>query len=292
MITKNDFSGLTILSYPRGQMGEFFAIMLYAKNYLEIDNDMSLLYAGNNQFSAYKIDRAFNSLVYTRDLESANCILERHFYNETLYNLIKNKEYDLAKTCFLQFINLAETLNFDYNVFSNLVARKEFDKISVFFKDSPYNGKIITRSHNYDQLDFTECFNNCNHINFYALQEKQWVFTCLYFIKKIKNREFEKSIWLFKRFEDIWDYVNNYNKNKESQIIKNAYNINVYDILTGKNIPEIFVKDDSSIQKIKKYCESNINLLEDFRLDHTIDNYDSQELYEIFNEYYKRNIRK
>jgi hypothetical protein len=214
-------------------------------------------------------------------------------FKKNVYDMILDKEYNLAKSSFLKMINLHVILQGDYDSFSN---KNIENKILNILTDDAVEiyPNIITRSHNYNQIDFTECFKGCEHINFYADEYERNIFIALYFYKKIPfmfgNYDNKTKYWdIDKRDLDTpFEFV----YSRGSSKIENACNINVFDILSGKLYPERFIVDDDTVLKINDNNRKNIEILNSMGIDIN-DKLTKQQLYSkikaIFDKQYEKN---
>jgi hypothetical protein len=298
MISKDDFTNLTILTYDRGMMGEFFALLLYLREYKSFTYDdlfNKLKNKDSYSFKSWELDKTFNCIVDNDMLFINSPIMGfmKDIFKENVYNIILNKKYGDAKSAFLKMINLHVTLQGDHTILTNKNMR---DKIINLLTDDAVDthSTIITRSHNYNQIDFTECFKGCEHINFYADEYERNIFIALYFYKKIPfmfgNYDNKTRYWdIDKRdlntpFEFVYS--------RGSSKIENACNINVFDILSGKLYPERFIVDDDAILKINDNNRKNIEILNSMGIDIN-DRLTKQQLYSkikvIFDKQYEKN---
>jgi hypothetical protein len=271
VITKNDFSGLTILSYNRGMMGEFFSILLQHKlSNIDIDNNSVNKFKNSysHSFTAWSIDKTFNCIVDAdfRFMNDFTQNFQRDVLGKGVYAMIQDGEYDLARASLIKMINLNDFFNGDYGMFCKRILDKDYKTILNLSTDD-YTGytNMMTRSHNDKNIDFTKCFIGCNHINFYCEEKYKGIFCSLYFLKKM-HVIFLKSPYIFwninsiKNFMEIYDWI----WDRPLGLIKNADNINVYDILTGKLYPEQFIFNDETKKIIEENNKVNINLLNSF----------------------------
>ena len=298
MISKDDFTNLTILTYDRGMMGEFFALLLYLREYKSFTYDdlfNKLKNKDSYSFKSWELDKTFNCLVDNSMLfiNSSTIRFMQTVFKKNVYDMILDKEYNLAKSSFLKMINLHIILQGDYDSVSN---KNIENKILNILTDDAVEiyPNIITRSHNYNQIDFTECFKGCEHINFYADEYERNIFIVLYFYKKIPfmfgNYDNKTRYWdIDKRdlntpFEFVYS--------RGSSKIENACNINVFDILSGKLYPERFIVDDDTILKINDNNRKNIEILNSMGIDIN-DRLTKQQLYSkikvIFDKQYEKN---
>ena len=298
MISKDDFTNLTILTYDRGMMGEFFALLLYLREYKSFTYDdlfNKLKNKDSYSFKSWELDKTFNCVVDNSMLfiNSSTIRFMQTVFKKNVYDMILDKEYNLAKSSFLKMINLHVLLQGDYDSFSNKNIENKILNILTDDAVEIYPG-IITRSHNYNQIDFTECFKGCEHINFYADEYERNIFIALYFYKKIPfmfgNYDNKTRYWdIDKRdlntpFEFVYS--------RGSSKIENACNINVFDILSGKLYPERFIVDDDTILKINDNNRKNIEILNSMEIDIN-DRLTKQQLYSkikvIFDKQYEKN---
>ena len=274
MITTDNFSGLTILSYDRGQMGEFFTILLQHKLYNDnIDTDFINKFKSKyaHSFNAWAIDKTFNCIIDTdfHFIKNVTKDFQRDVFGKEVYNMIQDKEYELARSSLIKMLNLNDFFNGDYRMFCEMTFTKDYKNILNLLTDdySSYNA-VVTRSHNRINLDFTECFTGCTHINFYTEEKYKGIFRALYYFKKIE-RMFSKDIHAYWNINSIENFIEKYEWIWEAPTgpIKNAININVYDILVGKLYPEEFMIDDNTKDIIIKNNKVNINLLNNVGID-------------------------
>jgi hypothetical protein len=277
VITTDNFSGLTILSYNRGMMGEFFGILLQYKLFntnIDINSINKFKNKDSESFGAWAIDKTFNCIVDT-DYHFINNFtqnFQKDVFGKGVYGMIQDKEYELARSSLIKMVNLNDFFNGDYEMFCKRIATKNYKTIlNLLTDDYASYDVLVTRSHNYTNIDFTECFTGCTHINFYTEEKYKGIFFALYFFKKIKSMfsyMFFKTPYAFWNIESIENFIEAYEwiwKNPTGPI-KNAININVYDILVGKLYPEEFMIDDTK-DIIIKNNKVNINLLNSVGID-------------------------
>ena len=108
MISLNDFSGLTIISYDRGQMGEFYSHLLHLEQFNE-----SKVTSYNNMWQSYKTDKTFDGLIYTPMLNATSTIFSEKVYDNTIHHMMIDNEYDKAKKALLNLINLSDFIDND-----------------------------------------------------------------------------------------------------------------------------------------------------------------------------------
>jgi hypothetical protein len=228
MISLNDFSGLTVISYDRGQMGEFYYHLLHIEQFNE-----SKIKAHNNMWQAYKTDKTFNGLIYTPMLNASATIFSEKIYGKTIHHMMIDGEYDKAKKALLNLINLSDFI--DNSSFDDAVLKNKFNELKTLMHTDEYYGKVITRYHNYNIIDFTKIFTNCNHINFYCQPNKRWIFILLYFYKKIINKVYAGPEWLINNETDLINFFHFVVSSSNSIPLDNATNINAFDLLNIKN---------------------------------------------------------
>lgn len=254
-ITTDNFSGLTVLSYDRGQMGEFYTHLLHLKHFNE-----SKTTSKNNMWESSKIDRSFNGLTYTPMLNSSITIFHEKIYGKTIHHMIIDNEYDKAKKALLELINLSDFI--DNDLFYDAVSKNKFNELKTLIHTDEYCGEVITRHHNYNTIDLTKIFTNCNHINFYCDQNKRWVFMLLYFYKKIINKVYARPEWLINNEKNLIDFFHYVVSTSNSIPLENATNINAFDLLNIENkIHDIFYKNEETKFLVNKNIKANIDII-------------------------------
>lgn len=274
MITENDFSNLTLLSYPRGQMGEYFFLNL---NGIESSKFLS----GANQYITNYVDKSLECVTHNHMRENTNAIkLARKFFGKSVFELIESKS-SKAPLALLFFIRLFKHVNYNIEEYYRLVAEERWDDIYLLGTnptpiDDTFTFKAVTRGN----INFTKVFHKLNQIQFYCPPDKIWIFVTLYFSKTIYNKEFINSTWMQNNlnFKEYFKYVWENNKNTP---LDGTININTYDIITNTFIDPIF----KNHKDINEYCKKNLSIIENLNLD--IDkSYDERIIFDIIEPLY------
>jgi hypothetical protein len=252
MISLDDFSGLTVISYDRGQMGEFYSHLLHLKQFNE-----SEVKAHNNMWQSYKTDKTFDGLIYTPMLNASATIFSEKIYGKTIHHMMINNQYDEAKKALLNLINLNYFI--DRNAFDEAISKKKFNELKTLMHTDDYYDDVITRYHNYNMIDLTKIFINCNHINFYCPSNKRWIFILLYFYKKIINKVYAGPEWLINNETDLINFFHFVVSSSNSIPLDNATNINAFDLLNVKNEETEFL--------VYKNIKTNIDIITDLGYD-------------------------
>ena len=284
-ITIDNFSGLTVLSYDRGMMGEFYSHLLHIKKF-----DQDNIESKNNMWSAWKTDKTFDGLIYTPWINTGTTNFCIEIYGKTIHQMMLDSEYDSARKALLELINLSSVI--DTQIFYNYASQKKYMQLANMLTLDDYNGEIITRYHNYNSIDITKVFPNCKHINFYTNPDKKWIFILLYFYKKIINKVFEGPEWLINTENDLisfFDFVDMSSKGKE---IENSKNINAFDLLdVDYIIPDIFYKDERTKVLVEKNIKNNIHIINKLVYDIN-DKVSKLELLKLILKLYKENANE
>jgi len=255
MISLNDFSGLTVISYDRGQMGEFYSHLLNLKKF-----NKSEATSHNNMWKALKTEKSYDVLTYTPMINAAATISSKKIYGKTIHQMIIDHEYDEAKKALLSFINLSDFI--DNDAFYDVVSKNKFNELKILMHTDEYYNDVITRYHNYNMIDLTKIFTNCNHINFYCSSNKRWIFMLLYFYKKIINKVYEKPEWAINNETNLIDFFNFVVSSSNSIPLDNAININAFDLFNIENkINDIFYKNEETQFLVNKNIKANIDII-------------------------------
>ena len=255
-------------------MGEFFSILLQHKlfnNNINHDTINKFKNAFSYSFKAWSIDKTFNCIVDTefRFMNDFTQNFQRDVFGKGVYAMIQDGEYELARSSIVKMINLNDFFGGDYGMFCKRILTKDYKKVLTILNDDDTGYmELMTRSHNDRNVDFTECFTGCRHINFYTEEKFLGIFYSLYFFKKVK-RSFEKSPYAYWNTNTIEDFIEIYDWiwERPTKPIKNAININVYDILMGKIYPEEFILNDNTKNIIIENNKTNIDLLNSVGID-------------------------
>lgn len=245
-MNQSDFCNLTVLSYTRGQFGEFFYLIL--KNKI-VPTNLERYKTSSNMFEAYKIDMLFNLLSTSKYQQHWSIEFVKHLTGHSVDQLIINKQYDLLRYVVQGSIDIASSFEHDNFIIDKIGLNKDnFSKLqSIISGDS--KSLVITRSHCYYGEQLTNILPNCNHIHFYCSQDKRWIFDLLYFYKKYRNKSYLKNSWNIKttdQFEQFYNYV----INAHNGPIEGATNIDIYDLLANNNIPSILAVDSDTKSRI------------------------------------------
>lgn len=255
MISLNDFSGLTVISYDRGQMGEFYSHLLHLKQF-----NKSKVESLHDMWKSYETDKTFDGLIYTPKLNASATIFSEKIYGKTIHHMMTDNKFDEAKIALLNLINLSCFI--DRKEFDKAISKNKFKELKTLIHTDEYYDYIITRYHNYNMIDLTKIFTNCNHINFYCRPNKRWVFILLYFYKKLINRVYAGPEWLINNETDLIDFFHFVVSSSNSIPLDNAININAFDLLNIENkIHDIFYKNEETKLLIDNSIKANIDII-------------------------------
>jgi hypothetical protein len=275
MLTEKDFSNLTLLSYPRGQMGEYFFL-----NINKINPSFYLL--GSNQYTTTKVDRSLECVTHNHFRENTNAImLSRKFFGKSVFELIESND-PVAPKALLFFIRILHYLNYRIEEYYKLIKTQQWDVLySLGTNLNPIDASFTFKAVNRGNLDYTKIFPKLNQIQFYCPQDKMWIPVFLYFIKTISNKEYLLPIWLSNNLNinEYFSYVWDNNKNTP---LDNTVNVNTFDILTNKFIPDIF----NNHEDINNYCKNNIDLINNYNLS-VERSYSKQHIFNIIKPLYE-----
>jgi hypothetical protein len=251
MISLNDFSGLTVISYDRGQMGEFYSHLLHLEKF-----NKSEATSHNNMWKATKTEKSYDALTYTPMINTAATIFSKKIYGKTIHQMIIDHEYDEAKKTLLSFINLSDFI--DNDAFYDAISKNKFNELKILMHTDDYYDDVITRYHNYNMIDLTKIFTNCNHINFYCSSNKRWIFILLYFYKKIVNKVYAGHEWLINNETDLINFFHFVVSSSNSIPLDNAININAFDLF---NIKNKIHKNEETKFLVYKNIKANIDII-------------------------------
>jgi len=257
------YEGLTIVQYDRGNMGEFVCLSLYKKifgtnvYFEKRKNDLG--------WSFQNIDGSLDSLLYDYHRDSIDSVtLQEYVFNSSVYENLLAKNYSEARKILNAMIN--------YRIDNPDCHPEKIDMFNISDPNYSYNPfkRVLTRIHNFDNLDLNIAFPGAEIINVYCRPEKRWIFKFLYMYKKHKDSP-EDSIGRFsKGFDKFWEF--NWNTNLLPK--EGAINIDCYNIFLGKT--DYFGSEFDNVF-YNNYCENRM-MLESYGLDYTRDNVSREEL--------------
>jgi len=255
MISLNDFSGLTVISYDRGQMGEFYSHLLHLKKFNKSEST-----SYNNMWKTYKTEKTFDGLIYTPMQNSYSTIFNENLYGKSIHHMIIDNEYNEAREALLSLINLSYFI--ERNEFDDAVSNNKFNELKKLMHTDECYDDVISKYHNYNMIDITEIFTNCTHINFYCKPNKRWIFILLYFYKKLINKIYEGSEWLINSEKKLINFFNFVICSSNSIPLNNAINIDAFDLLNVKNkINDIFYKNEETKLLVNNNIKANIDII-------------------------------
>jgi hypothetical protein len=266
------YENLTIVQYDRGNMGEFVCLSMHKKIFGE---DM-FTEKRKNDLGWYfmNIDGTLDCLLYDYHRPRVESVyLQNVVFGKCAYEMILDGEIEEARNTMHAMIN--------YRKLNPNTSPEKIDIENLPAPDYSYDPSqpVLTRIHNFDDLDLAPVFPGANIINIYCPPEKRWIFKFLYLYKK----HLDSIETLDQRFKNGVEEFWNFNWTKSLSPKDGLTNVNCYEIFLG-NTNSYFGSEYASI--FGENFENNKSMLDTYNLDYTRDNVSSEELLEIIRTIY------
>lgn len=266
------YEGLTIVQYDRGNLGEFICLSAYKKIF---GVDVYFERRKNNLgWYFMNIDGSLDSMLYDYHRTKVESVtIQKYVFGSCVYENLLSGNYDEARKILHAMIN--------YRKSNPDCAPESLIPFDLPDPDYSYDSskKVLTRIHNFDNIDLSLAFPGSEIINVYCRPEKRWIFKFLYMYKKHQDSLLNNTQRFSKGFDEFW----NYNWSKNLTVKEGAVNIDCYDVFLG-NTGSYFGSDFSA--DFADNFNGNKSMLESYGLDHTRDNVTSDELLAIIKTIY------
>ena len=266
------YENMTIVQYDRGNMGEFVCLAMHKKIFGE--DVFSERRRNNLGWYFMNIDGALDCLLYDYHRPNVESLrFQKVMFGSCAYECIQDGNFDEARRITHAMINYRKQL-----------PNTSPESVDVLSLDPPDYGydesyKVLTRIHNFDNLDLTPVYPGAKIVNVYCRPEKRWIFKFLYLYKKHQDAPETLAQRFIGGIDEFWDF--NWNINLEPKV--GLTNVDCYDIFLG-NSSEF---GSEYIGIFGENFENNKSMLEAYGLDYTRDNVGSDELLNIVKTIYQ-----
>jgi len=262
---------MTIVQYDRGNMGEFVCLAMHKKIFGE---DM-FTEKRQSDLGWYfmNIDGSLDCLLYDYHRPFVESVkLQKIVLGSCAYESILDGDFEEARRNMHAMIN--------YRKINPNTPPEKIDIVELPAPDYSYDPtqKVLTRIHNFDNIDIASVFPGAEIINIYCPPEKRWIFKFLYLYKKHQdstrtiNERFNLGI------EEFWNF--NWIRNLEPK--DGLTNVNCYEVFLGNSIG--FGSEYTAI--FGENFENNKSMLDRYNLDYTRNNVSSDELLSVVRSVY------
>ena len=266
------YENMTIVQYDRGCMGEFISLALHKK----IFGEDKFTEKRNNNLGWYfmNIDGTIDSFLYDYhrpNIESV--VMQRSLFGTCVYEEMKAGNVAEVQRITHAMINFRKHVG---NVSPENIVVYELPDPDYSYDSTE---KVLTRIHNFDNIDLLEFFPGANVINVYSPPEKKWIFKYLFMYKKHKDGVVNQ----LQRFSEGVDEYWNFNWNKNLSYNSKYTNVNCYEYFLGNTVDPL---DSSFASVLKDNYDENVAYLQANGLDYTRNNVGSDELLTIVRNIY------